>query len=960
MCQHFAGNDSHRALPTAATRAASEGVIKDVVYKLDRAIVTIMTKITEESMVDLVGLIDRLSTQYFYSRIELRISSPGGTPQALDYYLDAISRFRKNGVEIQTRALTHAMSAGAAILSLGDGTRKAESTSLLLYHFVQYSSDQHLTARTAKELHRALSQMDRGMTWRMALRAFQGYGMGGEPDECARSRQRSLESFSETDWRIMSQLAGKKFRKRSTLDEKARKKCLAAVRKRVAENCEQHKDPSGFFRLYQDLFDIDAVMTGALACELRLIDRLVDDRETPASAEEPDLGANTVPIPEWHTLFPPGGHLERSALCRHVMIFGETGSGKTQSGILPVLRAILRQADGSRTGNTPVSCALVIDPKKEILPILQSGAPNGVSVKVLKTRNESKAGLKLNLMMGEWSIDEDLDANDMLRAAQRILLRCASFIPRNPAFQTLLGRGGSDNAYWKNQGVRLAQTIIGVLLLLLKYRDIIFDPERLNPMAPYMKAQLRDFGAVAGFLAPEVKEAEKAYSALVKALDSFAVERKEKDRQARARKERHPTERRTKPKRFLLSARERQKLMSGWTDFATRICAGQEQNAVLREHVEEMRKKFVERLKSPGTCQYTDDAEGLKAAAESCWDAACIPLPEESVRPTRNLITLAGIFQRRFFLAGSGKDTDEEDQLITRDGKRTSLWGDEVRPKHFFLAHRLIEEHLRELITEGRGINEVFDEVEYFHSISATKNDTQHYTGLFAFAKPAFLDFSDSGPSQALYFGCEPFLTPKRATAHSEEGANLFAKAINSENGGTVYVFQPSLGYGQDTLIARALKAHFFETVLSDKRRQKNGSEMPLVAYVADEFHRFITSDVVHGEQSFFDTCRSFGAFCVVASQSMSSLHHALAGDSFTNKDEKAVEILLNNTGTKLFFRTTDAALHAAIDRLCPVTPGLPKATQVRPPSSLRPGECYAVVTDGRFMRCKIDLNARC
>ena len=83
---------------------------------------------------------------------------------------------------------------------------------------------------------------------------------------------------------------------------------------------------------------------------------------------------------------------------------------------------------------------------------------------------------------------------------------------------------------------------------------------------------------------------------------------------------------------------------------------------------------------------------------------------------------------------------------------------------------------------------------------------------------------------------------------------------------------------------------------------------MPLVAYVADDFHRFITSDRVHGEQSFFDTCRSFGAFCVVASQSMSSLHHALGGDSYTNKAEKAVEILLNNTGTKLFFRTTDSA----------------------------------------------------
>lgn len=126
---------------------------------------------------------------------------------------------------------------------------------------------------------------------------------------------------------------------------------------------------------------------------------------------------------------------------------------------------------------------------------------------------------------------------------------------------------------------------------------------------------------------------------------------------------------------------------------------------------------------------------------------------------------------------------------------------------------------------------------------------------------------------------------------------------------------------------------------------------MPLVAYVADEFHRFITSDVVHGEQSFFDTCRSFGAFCAVVSQSMSSLHHALAGDHYTNQDEKTVEILLNNTGTMLFFRTTDGALHETIDRLCPITPNLPKATQVRPPCTLRPGECYTLVTDGRFVR---------
>ena len=46
--------------------------MKDVAYQLDRAIVTIMTQITEASMVDLVAEIDRLSTDYFYKKIARR------------------------------------------------------------------------------------------------------------------------------------------------------------------------------------------------------------------------------------------------------------------------------------------------------------------------------------------------------------------------------------------------------------------------------------------------------------------------------------------------------------------------------------------------------------------------------------------------------------------------------------------------------------------------------------------------------------------------------------------------------------------------------------------------------------------------------------------------------------------------------------------------------------------------
>ena len=127
---------------------------------------------------------------------------------------------------------------------------------------------------------------------------------------------------------------------------------------------------------------------------------------------------------------------------------------------------------------------------------------------------------------------------------------------------------------------------------------------------------------------------------------------------------------------------------------------------------------------------------------------------------------------------------------------------------------------------------------------------------------------------------------------------------------------------------------------------------MPLVGYVADEFHRFVTSDPNHGEQSYLDTCRSFGAFCVLACQSIASLEHALAGANDNETlNRAAVSIMLNNTGNKLFFRSTDRALFERVEQLCPGGGALGKLTHVRPLSTLRPGECYASLSDGRFER---------
>ena len=94
----------------------------------------------------------------------------------------------------------------------------------------------------------------------------------------------------------------------------------------------------------------------------------------------------------------------------------------------------------------------------------------------------------------------------------------------------------------------------------------------------------------------------------------------------------------------------------------------------------------------------------------------------------------------------------------------------------------------------------------------------------------------------------------------------------------------------------------------------------------------------------------------MLACQSIASIEHALARRGGGGvQDRAAVSIVWNNTGSKFFFRSTDPRTADRVDDLCPRLPGLAPVTHVRPLSSLAPGECYAVLADGRFARRQLD-----
>jgi hypothetical protein len=151
---------------------------------------------------------------------------------------------------------------------------------------------------------------------------------------------------------------------------------------------------------------------------------------------------------------------------------------------------------------------------------------------------------------------------------------------------------------------------------------------------------------------------------------------------------------------------------------------------------------------------------------------------------------------------------------------------------------------------------------------------------------------------------------------------------------GKVIVYQPSATYYGD-IGGRVLKSRFFCDVLA-----RQDMAIP-VGYVADEFQRFITSDRETGEQSFLDRCRAYRVNCVLATQSLASLEHALIQNG-ENSPALVVDIIVANSPTKLIYRSSDTRTVQALQQWLPPAPhGRAHVAEVRPPAQLPVGLAY-------------------
>ena len=408
----------------------------------DHAVVSLNGHLDWDAAFALVNTIDTMVKTYFYTTLELVVSSTGGNSQALHYCLARLDQLATEEVRLRTRVLSFAGSAAAVLVSSGD-ERIVESGATLAWHGAQIRAEHEADARATAALASALSAADDRLIDRLVSRAL-----------ATANAKRPAHQAEPADRRVLELLAEALRGKGETKVPRKVRQLVRAVGA-VVDRAVRDADRKALSNVYRRLFELDATVSGYLAATLRLVDRV---GAAPAEATVP-AGVDGHTVPEWRVLYPPHGAVPRDVLTRHALVLGETGSGKTASCILPVVAAM------AAAPREQLATALVIDPKRELAQALHRIAPE-------RLHHVSADDTVLNVMAGpRWSLDDDLREKRWLSAARRILCRVASFLPSTPARVLMDHEVSHGNAeFFDREGTSLAMTLLAFLLLVLDER----------------------------------------------------------------------------------------------------------------------------------------------------------------------------------------------------------------------------------------------------------------------------------------------------------------------------------------------------------------------------------------------------------------------------------------------------------------------------------------------------------
>lgn len=241
----------------------------------DRAVVSFAGDVDWPAICDLADLVDTLVEHHFHTCIELVIASPGGLVAALDHYVECAGRWRARGVRLRTRVVSHAFSAAAVMLSLGD-ERVAGRGARLLYHAARFQDTGPVTARASTEMHDVLSRIDEAMVGRLVERVLDG---GRPPVRVPYAAERS-------DRRVLDALAAclgaKPPRRLGALAQRVGRAVTRAVRS---------GDRETLALLYRRLAEPERAISATLARTLRLVDRVGLDEAQPRARRRARRGS---------------------------------------------------------------------------------------------------------------------------------------------------------------------------------------------------------------------------------------------------------------------------------------------------------------------------------------------------------------------------------------------------------------------------------------------------------------------------------------------------------------------------------------------------------------------------------------------------------------------------------------------------------------------------------------------
>ena len=285
-------------------------------YRQDIAAIALNGAITSDFVSAFIDDIRHLRDDCFYRRLEIAITSPGGDILACERLLEFFDSLRREGMRVDTAGSGQAASSGS--LSFVHGRPPAG----FARQSIDVSPCAHRNSRTGyrggcRECG-GDSERNRRPDGRPTCRTWSA----GSPtkDECTMSGRRSFGSDDHDAIRDLLLVLSEGCATDLPSDD--------AALKRLRKILDPHRlDRRTLETVYRTLLTLDRPISPVLARELLLID---DATGSPPAGPRPHAGP-ALRVPEWRAIWPEG-RVGLEHLCRHTLILGETGSGKTASG----------------------------------------------------------------------------------------------------------------------------------------------------------------------------------------------------------------------------------------------------------------------------------------------------------------------------------------------------------------------------------------------------------------------------------------------------------------------------------------------------------------------------------------------------------------------------------------------------------------------------------------------------